>query len=343
MTSYRPYIAASALNKPIPTPAPIHPDSSKMIAATVNALGGAGLIPNKRGIYYRGDLSKLPTVPVYVNYDPAKGYVCASSPKLQMPMPAWFVPILKGQDNVVVNQDRNVVLVDPATGDVWETWHLTPPGMTPKDNPSCPTNRWNAALCNHYKADLSTVGYPLSGNPSGASSTKIHYALGLVIPDDFADCFAGSDPGTAVPHAIRCSGPAGDGSGGIPHFVPPARHGDGIVPGAIPEGARWQLDPKLDVAKWPSVNALREPQRSAMKKLLRGFQIYGGFWGDRSKGGGSIESCNPLSVAQGTPYGSGYKLPWEAAGYRWGTAESGSPADLMSHCRVIDWNKWTGV
>lgn len=344
VTSYRPYIASSALNKPLPSPAPIHPDSKLMISSANNWVvagsNAAWLGPRHRFHYYRGDTSKLPATPIYVNWASATGYSCGAGGQHTFPCPSWLAsevgPTSQGGDSLVV-------IVDAITGDVWEMYRVTPPGY-PSRNVNCPNNRWNCLGYRHWPADTKAgTGYTL---PSGiAMAAHLHSPGGLLVPEDFADCFAGSDPGTVIPHVLRMDSFCGSNGTRHPKFVQPAFSGDGRQAEGIPAGARAQLDPSLDVATWPSVNAKREPWRSALKKLLRTMQVYGIMQVDSTSapGAGGIDCCTETSVAKGgTTYPAGYKFPWEAAGYGWGIGD-GIPADLMPHFRVIDWTKWSGV
>jgi hypothetical protein len=343
MTSYQPYVSTSAINKPIPANPPIHPDSAKMISTANDwLLGGTPadaskewIGPRQRCIYYRGDLSKLPRVDVYVNYIPGTGYRCVTKP-ISMPMPSWFLPILQGKAPTGISQDRNVILVDTATGDVWETWHLTPPGMASM-NVTCSTTRWNAIICNHYPADVvSHTGYDGPLSPSPASASKIHYAAGLLVPEDFADLTVGS----VIPHALTLTAHCGSNGTAHPKFVLPARGGDGVMAGGIPYGARVQLDPAIDVAKHTSVIAKPEPWRSGLIKILLTLQARGLILDDKSGGigTGGLTACHPASVAQGSF--PNFKYPWDAEGWSYA---NGIPYDLMQHFRVIDWTKWTGA
>lgn len=344
---YQPYTPASAINQKIPSSPTIHPSSASMIsAANYWLLGGTSsdaykewVGPRQRAIYFRGDPSSLPQVPIYVNFVAGTGYVCASSPKMTMPMPSWFASILSSNN---VSQDRNVVIVDDTTGDVWETWHVTPPNMATQ-NVSCSTSRWNAIVANLYTADtVSHTGYDGSIYPfSPGAAAKIHYPAGLMVPEDFADLTVGS----VIPHALRLTSKCGSTGATWPKFVLPARGGDGRSSIGIPYGARVQLNPSLNIETWPSVLTKSQPWRGALIKILKTLQVYGLILtdGTAGTGAGGLEAAHPSSVVQGTYNGgTGFKYPWDTAGYGW-SYKNGIPYDLMSHFRVIDWNVWTGA
>lgn len=343
-STYRPYIDASAFNKAIPTPAPIHPDTALMISSAnhwltgAEWLGPAGAKGSARTFYYRGDTSGLGTVQMYANNN---GWVGAGP--FTMPMPSWAAGVIGPYSQ---GGDSNVTIVDSITGDVWELNHCTPPGYAPRDSGGN-SSHWNCSGYRHWSTStVTTKGYatPSPSYVPGTSASKIQFACGLLVPEDLADCFSGSDPGTVIPHALHMDTFCGSSGTVHPKFVPPAGGGDGRQPNGIPAGARVQLDPSINVAGWASINAKPEPWRSALKKICRTLQVYGIIQVDSMSGPGvgCIDSGTELSVVQGgTTYAVGYRWPWDVSGFQWGN--NGVPYDLMSHFRVIDWTKWTGV
>jgi hypothetical protein len=344
--TYVPYLSTSAINKKIPSPAPVHPDTAKMISTGNHWLGtGTWLGPRGPEVYYRGDTTKLPKVTMYANQN---GWVGAGP--FTMPLPSWAASVI---GPVCEKGDSNVFIVDSITGDVWELWRCTPPGYLPRvthdsAGKPVPSNRWNCNAYRHWPKDTTTqTGYQ-SGVP-GTSATHIHMTAGLLVPEDMEDCLGSSDPGTVIPHALRigsfCGALDPKLGGAHPRFVAPAMSGDGQQKEGIPAGARIQLDPSIDVTKWPSVVALRPPWRWGMMKLLRTMQQYGVFQADSDAaiGAGNIYMAGAASVAKGgANYPVGFRYPNDVAGYGWGVA-NGVPEDLMGHFRVIDWTKWTGV
>lgn len=321
-----------------------------MVSATNNWLLSATnssrewLGPTNRTDYFRGDTSTLPSISMFANNN---GFVGAGP--FTMGMPSWMASVI---GPTCQSGDSNVVIVDSITGDVWEMWHTTPPGFAPR-NSGFPSTRWNCSAFRHWAGStLTGLGYNLgtytASNPPGTSGSKIQLAAGMLVPEDFADCFSGTDPGTAVPHMMRLDSFCGSNGATNPVFVAPATQGDGQQSQGIPAGARVQLDPSIDVSTWASVNAKAEPWRSGLKKILRGLQQYGIVQVDSygAAGFGDIDCVGQNSVAQGgDTYAAGYKFPWDAAGYGWSHTIGGDgiPYDLMSHFRVIDWTQWTGT
>ena len=331
-----PFLPTSAINQPIPANAPISPDSAAMIQNNPNWVLPASspyrewLGPRQRTIYARVTLSSAPTVQMYVNYSDTGGYRCATTP-VTVPVPSNVQSILENQAGYVDN-DRATWIVDE-NGDAWEGYHVTGPGVASRDI-TCPSNRWNAVRYDYWPGIEATgLGY---GSKIGASASHIQLGAGLIRPEDMQ-----LPTGSTLGHALRINACLGaDGTyAGHPKYVGPATSGDGTISGAagIPYGARVQLDPSIDVETWPSVNAKADPWREGLKKILRTLQVYGAIVVDHScpVGSGGLESVNAAAAAP-------YVMPWEQAGYGWSYGD-GIPYDLMSHFRVIDWTKWTGM
>jgi hypothetical protein len=355
VSGYQPYSASSAINIPIPSNPPIHPDTGLMISAANHwLLGGTAydqykewLKPfsanNARAAYYRGDTSTLPSITTYAN---ANGWVGAGP--FTTPIPSWMASKLGPYSQT---GDANMVIVDSITGDVWETWHTTPPGYTPRNSTDSsgnpvPNNRWNCSAWRHWPGGTNTKGYASSYSTSYHPSTSgslIQLACGMLVPEDFADLSAGS----VIPHALRIDTYCG-ANGSIathPRFVFPAKSGDGRQNNGIPAGARIQLNPAINVDTWPSLNTKSEPFKSALKKICKTLQIYGGIQVDSygGPGNGSIDCVSDGTVAMGgDTYSVGYEFPWVVAGYT-GSFQHSVPYDLMSEFRIIDYRQWTGA
>jgi hypothetical protein len=350
-TSYQPYISTSAINQPIPVNPPIHPDSALMISSANNWLNGSAstqaewLGGGNRVNYYRGDTSGLTKVTVYIN-NSSSGFACGGGGTMLVPMPSWMAGVMGPRSQ---SGDSNLNIVDSVTGDVWELWRLTPPGYASR-NITCDSSRWNCLTAIHWPGDtLVGDGYSINfGTFRGTSGSKIHLTAGLLVPEDFADCFSGTDPGTVIPHALRMDTFCGSNGTVHPKFVLPAFNGDGAQGNGIPAGARVQLDPSIDVSTVTSVNAKPEPWRSALKKILRTLQVYGIIQVDSMAGpGGDIDAGTSWTITQGTYNGqTGWDWPWDVAGLPWSANpahSNGVPYDLMDNFRVIDWTQWTGA
>ena len=123
--------------------------------------------------------------------------------------------------------------------------------------------------------------------PRGYSARGSGFALlaGMVLPRELAR--------GRIDHALLLSYP-GTRSRGPVH---PATESDGRVPGrgAIPEGARLQLDPGLDLDSL----GLQGYERT----IARALQVYGAIVGDTGGRGASFYALHPMSVRQ-DPYAS---------------------------------------
>jgi hypothetical protein len=184
--------------------------------------------------------------------------------------------------------DQSLTVLDPATNCEYDFWGASKGA----------DGKWSAWWAN------ATM---LNGNGiyAGGSSTRASgfaNGLGLIRPEELA---AGH-----IDHALVFGFP--DTKAGGP--VSPATHSDGVssVPGAIPEGARVQLDPLLDL------NSLG--LNDWQKTVARALQTYGMFLSD-SGGTTSLYAVNTQSV--------GVAYPWGDATYPL------MPTSLLSHMRVL--------
>jgi hypothetical protein len=106
-------------------------------------------------------------------------------------------------------------------------------------------------------------------------------------------------------------------------YVAPATREDGTCTSrsiCVPEGARFQLDPSIDCATWPSLRYLWQ------KQMCRTFQVYGGIIVDTNGRGPTIYDQWDGSLGA-------YTWPW----LKVGVTTSGLPNDLLSHFRVLAW------
>lgn len=332
----------SALNKPIPANPQIHPDNALMISAANNwLLGGTAndqykqwLGPRQRCFSWHGNLYAQPTLSVFVNYLDGVGYRCGTTP-LVVPVPMQSQLATVMSTSGFISYDRIVWLTDDATGDSYESYRMTPPGSATLDT-TCDSSRWNAVRYDKWPAEEKTgLGY---GHSKGESASNILIGCGLLRGEDFDDLSVGS----VIPHCLRFNSACGaSGANNHPKGVGPANTGDGAQPFGIPDGARVQLDPAIDVATWASVASKAEPWRSGLIKILKTLQVYGMVMVDSSggPGGGGIECDYDVTASA-----AGVTFPWRAStsNVGWGYG-NGIPYDLMNHFRVVDWNWWTGA
>jgi hypothetical protein len=152
--------------------------------------------------------------------------------------------------------DANLVLHQPATDTMWEFWRLRKQGGVWRTG-------WGGRLGEvsrnpgYFRNRVDAAGRPIERAHWGATATSLAKAGGLILTSELR---AGD-----IPHALAI---------GIPRaraevFSAPAQRTDGVVrdPGAIPEGARLRIDPRVDLSR------LRLPR--ATLALARAAQRYG--------------------------------------------------------------------
>jgi hypothetical protein len=201
------------------------------------------------------------------------------------------VPIPPGARPAAGN-DAHLVVWQPATDTMWELWKAAPTGAGW-------VTSWGGRL--EHVSRSRGYFYDSSGIQPGATATSLPLAGGLIT---LADLRAGR-----IDHALAMAIPAS--RAGVWTF--PAQRTDGNVRSAdaIPAGARFRLDPSVDVDK------LGLPRFTAM--LARAAQRYGIYVRDTSP-------VITLYAEDPTPTGAN---PWPAA-------FGGSPSDLL---RRFPWDK----
>ncbi|MEW5941916.1 MAG: hypothetical protein AB1750_19810, partial [Chloroflexota bacterium] len=266
------YSAESPFNQKIPPNAKIDPNSPALVQSLVRDA-------RERGIYI---VVNKWTVPVY--------YADAETPRYDVtltaswagefastmagtPIPEWARP---DPEN-----DGSMVVVDRSTNCEYDFWQAVK-----RDG------HWHAAWANNISIEGTGV------YPQGLSARGSGFALlaGTIWPDELER--------GRIEHALlfsynftRSGGP-----------VWPATESDGesTDSGAIPEGARIQLDPSLDLDSLDLT-----PYEKTIAKAL---QEYGMILGDNSGGGISFYAIHPMS-ARYDPYRDLLPLPDPQDGY----------------------------
>lgn len=157
-----------------------------------------------------------------------------NSPLLQRAMDAVPIP---DDARPAAGSDGNLVVWQPATDTMWEFWRLTREadgwhadwGGRMRDVSSSP---------GHYRDLADASGRYYERRHWGATATSLPRAGGLMRLEEI-------EAGT-IRHALAFSIPAARRE----LWSWPAQRTDGLLddPGAIPEGARFRLDPNLDVS-----------------------------------------------------------------------------------------------
>jgi hypothetical protein len=247
--------------------------------------------------------SSTPMVTVQLNHP------TCDHKEFRVPIPAGTVV-----ENVI---ESSLALMAP-DGSEWDFFQITPPGIQPlrysASYPQCPaTGSWAATVVMHE-----TPGWTGSGTGQGGYRGSATAAgAGLIRPRDTQ-----TRPGGTWDHAIAFAYHNTCDGSSHPRHVYPAVSGDGFTGGrgCVPMGARFQLDPYINCATWPSIKA------EWMRQECRTLQKYGAIVLDT---GGAFTTQYYKSLGS-------YAYPWDP---KWDVY---LPMDLMSRFRVIDWTKWTG-
>jgi hypothetical protein len=270
------YAADSPWNQPIPSDAAVDPDSEAMVALLVeDAREG-----NPPSVSVREW-----SVTVYVADEDTPRYdvklTALWSPYdllLDVPIPDGAIPD--------PTADGEMSIIDLSTGYEYDFWQIV------QGN----DGSWKASWGNRIPLD--SDGF----YPQGMSARGSGFALlgGMIWPEEFEQGYIDHALVLSIPHAAK-GGP-----------VLPATESDGRsgADGAIPEGARLQLDPTLDLDRFD----MRPYERIIAETL----QVYGALVGDVS-GNVELEAINPISYPE-DPYPPGWfderwplltNIPWE--------------------------------
>ncbi|QZT62290.1 hypothetical protein [Mycolicibacterium austroafricanum] len=190
------------------------------------------------------------------------------------PFAGWPVTIPDGAEPNT-GSDGVLVSVQEASGIIFEFWRAARDGDT-----------WTTA----FGAVNSLHGSGWGGAATGSGASRL---AGVVRVAEIAD--------GEIPHALALQS-----NNACPTFRAPALKSDGTSTRAdcIPEGARLQLDPELDLS---SLNL-----RPGELAVARAMQRYGGFLMDVAK--------TPLSVSferEGDPAAGEVGQTYSGAGFRW--------------------------
>jgi hypothetical protein len=254
------YDPGSPWNTPIPANTPIDPRSAAMAQAVTSAAQAGGLLIAVKKwswpVYYADASTPRYVVSLTASWAPARSIAGVPIPSNAAPDPS---------------DDGHMTVIDTSTHceyDFYEAARQT-------------SGSWTAGWANATRVDgmgWYTGGYSATG--SGAAG-----AAGLIRPEEL-------QAGT-IQHALAFAFPLTRAGGP----VLPATESDGrsTVAEAIPEGARLQLDPALDL----STLGLK-PYEMIIGRAL---QQYGMFLMDSNTGGVSFAAQNPQSSTVGYPWG----------------------------------------
>jgi hypothetical protein len=320
----------STWNTPLPSAAPVHPSSSTMvqgIAAAESPYSPFYMI----GTDTRTDYPSLATPNVTVDLD----FPSCSAKTFQVPITGKVVPW-----GTSARESRYVVLT--AGGDEWDFWKMTNPSQAPLTG--CASNgAWHAEVVAHHPGSNTdpSGGWQGLGFCKGTlaqtgctdfKASHISAAAGEIRLRDMQIAYTSTSTWDhALAFNLHNNSIPTSNPWGVP-FVAPAAASDGkcytsshvTMPSnqCLPEGARVQLDPSISCNNWPSLAG------AAQWKLVecRTLQKYGAIIVDTGSGVDNDDSKDKFAGLLGFQ-SSDYLVPF----------------DLVSHLRVIDWTKWTGV
>jgi hypothetical protein len=250
------YSDASPFNQKVPANAKVDLDSAAMVSSLLRDA-------QKQGFYVAVDAW---TIPVYYadeetpRYDVALTASWASTRTMrEVPIPAQAAPDSE--------EDGHMVIIDSAAHREYDLFQAKKSG-----------GGWRASWGN----SIGTEGSGVFANGASARGSGFALLAGLIWPDELKDQRIGHALIFSFNHT-KSGGP-----------VAPATESDGTSPksDAIPEGARIQLDPGLDLDTLGL-----EPYEKTIAKAL---QEYGMILGDDG-GGISLYAIHPMSV-RGNPY-----------------------------------------
>jgi hypothetical protein len=270
------YLPDSPWNLPIPSDAEVDPDSEVMIDLLVKDVrtGDPPVLALREWAYTVFVANEI--TPRY-QVEITAGWSIYSA-LLDVPIPDGAIPDPEG--------DGHMTVIDLTTGFEYDFWQA-------KQNDD---GSWEASWVNRISLDSDGV-YPYG---MGARASGFANLVGLIWPEEFEQGYIGHALFLSIPH------PAAGGP------VWPATESDGRSrkEGAIPEGARLQLDPTLDLDQFDM-----QPYERIIAEAL---QIYGAFVGDAG-GTVDVKAVNPMSYPE-DPYPEGWfdtrwvtltGIPWE--------------------------------
>ena len=250
--------APGPLRERIPPDAAVDPRSSQMVAALASVQRQKGFVVSMKSW----------TVPVYT--------ASAKTPRYDVRLTAPWAPPGAVLRNVPIprrarpdpRDDGHLAILDPRTGCEYDFWQAR----------KAPDGRWTAS----WGRKLPLYGPGVDPHGTSARATGFALTAGLIFPREL-------DAGV-IRHALVFSFPYT--RKGPP--VPPATSSDGWSTDAfaIPQGARLQLDPSLDLDSLKLTKAERA--------VARALQVYGMYLGDTG-GAVGVYAAHPHSYER-TPY-----------------------------------------
>jgi hypothetical protein len=245
------FSADSPWNRPVPANAPLDPHSREYVAELARLAR-----PRSEGGYGTGILTTQFGVPIYTvpaNERTTEVKLDSGAPLLQK---AWQAVPLPADARAAAGTDMNVAVWQPSSDTLWEFWkmHRQADGWHA---------RWGGRMTDvssssgFYADRRDSAGDFVERSSWGTTAAKASLVAGVMRIDELRR--------GDIPHALHLALPVA--RRGV--WSLPARQTDGRSndPGAIPLGARFRLDPRLDI------EALHLPR--VVATIARAAQRYG--------------------------------------------------------------------
>lgn len=273
LADVRLYSADSPLNRVIPSDAEIDPNSADYVDLVVQAAATAGFVIEFKQfsapVYFADRRTPRHDVFIACGQDYAGVDFLKDAPIPDFAEPADDVdgadnPIPFGLCGDAADQDNQMIILNLETRCEYDFFQAR-----------LEDGRWVASWANSISLDGPGI-YEKGFSARGSGFATL---AGLIWPDELQE--------GRIRHALGFSYP-GVAAGGP---VPPATESDGLSTGrwALPEGARLQLDPTLDL------DALNLTPFA--KTIARAMQEYGMILFDDGSSGVSVEAIDPKSTA----------------------------------------------
>ncbi len=273
----RPYSDDSPLNQKIPADAEIDPNSTNYVNLIAQAVAASGFVIEFKQfsapVYFADSMTPRSDVVLACGQEYAGVGMLKGVPIPDFAEPAEDVdgadnPIPFGVCGDAADQDNQMIILNLETRCEYDFFQAR-----------FENGRWVASWANSISLDSQGI-YEKGFSARGSGFATL---AGLIWPDEL-------DQGQ-INHALGFSYP-GVAAGGP---VPPATESDGVATNrwALPEGARLQLDPSVDL------DALG--LTAYEKTIAKALQEYGMILFDDGSSGVSVEALDPKST-QGNPY-----------------------------------------
>lgn len=236
----------SVWNKPLPRDAPLDRESRSIVGSLRAQVDEARRKTFGPTINWHTYSVPIYTVPAdqpktKVMLDNDAGYAASLRAALEeVPMPR--------KAKAAAGNDQHLVVWQPSTDTMWEFWKM----HRQRDG-------WHAKSAGRMGRVSENPGYFAgpAGYPWGATATSLPLVGGLILPGELRSGH--------IPHALAMAVPKTRGS----RWSFPAQRTDGFISGApsVPQGARFRLDPRVNV------DELRASR--TVKTLARAAQRYG--------------------------------------------------------------------